>query len=60
MADVLFVKSKVRAYIKGKGLHTAGEVLDGEPLNVAIMGLLDKAIDRAIANSRKTLQGKDL
>jgi len=56
----LFVKSKVKEYIKRKGLHTANEIIDGDPLNIGIMELLDKAIDRAIKNGRKTLQGRDI
>lgn len=59
-ADVLFVKSKVREYIKGKGCNTSGDVIDGPALNNAIVDVLDKAIARAKANNRKTVQEKDL
>ena len=60
IADVLFVKSKVRDYIKSKECNTSGDVIDGPALNNAIVGILDKAIGRAKANGRKTVQEKDL
>jgi len=58
--EALFVKSKVREYIKGKGCNTSGDVIDGDALNNAILGILDSAINRAKANGRKTVQEKDL
>ena len=58
--DVLFVKSKVREYIKSKDCKTSGDVIDGPALNNALIGILDKAIGRAKANGRKTVQEKDL
>ncbi|MBY8980421.1 MAG: hypothetical protein KGD72_08530 [Candidatus Lokiarchaeota archaeon] len=58
--DVLFVKSKVREYIKSKDCNTSGDVIDGPALNNALIGILDKAIARAKANGRKTVQEKDL
>ena len=58
--DALFVKSKVREYIKSKGCNTSGDLIDGKALNDAIVGVLDKAIARAKANGRKTVQEKDL
>ncbi len=59
-AEALFVKSKVREYIKSKGCNTSGDLIDGKSLNDAIIGVLDKAIARAKANGRKTVQEKDL
>jgi histone H3/H4 len=59
-AEALFVKSKVREYIKSKGCNTSGDLIDGDSLNNAIIGILDKAIARAKANGRKTVQEKDL
>ncbi len=41
--ETLFVKSKVREYIKGKDCNTSGAVLDGPALNNAIIDILDKA-----------------
>lgn len=58
--DALFVKSKVREYIKGKGCNTSGNVIDGDALNDAIIDIIDKAIARAKGNGRKTVQEKDL
>ncbi len=58
--EALFVKSKVREYIKGKDCNTSGVVVDGPVLNNAIIEILDKAIARAKANNRKTVQEKDL
>jgi len=58
--EVLFVKSKIREYIKSKGCNTSGDVIDGPALNEAIVIILDAAIGRAKANGRKTVQEKDL
>jgi len=58
--EVLFVKSKIREYIKGKGCNTSGDVIDGPALNEVIVTILDAAIGRAKANGRKTVQEKDL
>ena len=58
--EPLFVKSKVREYIKGKNLNTASAVLDGEALNKIIIDMLDKAVARAQANGRKTVKERDL
>ena len=58
--DPLFVKSKVREFIKGKGCNTSSGVLDGENLNKIIMSILDKAVGRAEGNKRKTVKARDL
>jgi len=58
--DALFVKSKIREYIKAKDCNTSGDLIDGNSLNDAIIEILDKAIARAKANGRKTVQEKDL
>jgi histone H3/H4 len=58
--DPLFVKSKVREYIKGKGCNTSSAVLDGDDFNAIIMSILDKAIRRAKGNNRKTVKARDL
>lgn len=58
--DPLFVKSKVREFIKGKECNTSSGVLDGDTLNAIIMGMLDKAIRRAKGNNRKTVKARDL
>ncbi|MFX1316229.1 MAG: hypothetical protein ACFE9T_10220 [Promethearchaeota archaeon] len=58
--EPLFVKSKVREYIKSKGCNTASGVLDGDTLNEYIVWYLDKAVERAKANGRKTVKARDL
>ncbi|MHA1328080.1 MAG: hypothetical protein ACTSRH_12290 [Promethearchaeota archaeon] len=42
------------------GCNTSGDLIDGDALNKAIIEILDKAIARAKANGRKTVQEKDL
>ena len=54
----MLVQSKTREYIKSKGLNTGGDAL--EALEKALTELIDKAIERAKANNRKTLMGKDI
>ena len=58
--EPLFVKSKVREFIKGKGCNTSSGVLDGDTFNSIIMELLDNAVRRAQANGRKTVKARDL
>ncbi|MHA1669483.1 MAG: hypothetical protein ACTSV5_02775 [Promethearchaeota archaeon] len=58
--EPLYVKSKIREYIKGKECNTASAVLDGDVLNGILTGMLDKAIARAKANGRKTVKDRDL
>ena len=58
--DPLFVKSKVREYIKAHECNTSSGVLDGDTFNEIIMSILDKAIRRAKGNNRKTVKARDL
>ena len=58
--ETLFVKSKVREFIKSNNLNTSSGVLDGETLNGLIIWILDKACARAKANGRKTVKARDL
>lgn len=58
--EPLFVKSKVREYIKGNECNTSSGVLDGDAFNGIIMEILDNAIRRAKANNRKTVKARDL
>ncbi|MHA2097496.1 MAG: hypothetical protein ACW99A_02310 [Candidatus Kariarchaeaceae archaeon] len=53
----LIVQSKVRAYVKGKGLNTGGDAMDA--LDKSFQMALDAAIKRAKGNDRKTLMGRD-
>jgi len=55
--DVLVVASKVREYVKSKKCNTSGEFI-GE-LSNTVYEVIDKAINRAQSNNRKTIQAKD-
>lgn len=59
-SEPLFVKSKVREYIKASECNTSSGVLDGDTFNGIIMEILDAAIARAKANNRKTVKARDL
>ena len=56
--DVLVVASKVREYVKSNGCNTSGEFI-GE-LSNTVYELIDRAINRAQGNNRKTIQAKDV
>ena len=56
--DVLVVASKIREYVKSNDCNTSGEFI-GELCNT-VYDLIDKAIDRAQGNNRKTIQTKDI
>lgn len=58
MADVLVVGSKVKAYVKEKGLHSSGDLAQG--LDTEVRALLDKATKRCQANKRSTVRPSDL
>jgi len=57
-AEPLVVASKVRNYIKAKGLRTSGETV--EALNARVCEMLDTACQRAEQNKRATVQPQDL
>jgi len=56
--DMLIVGTKVKNYIKTKEVFSSADVL--EALNGAVYAILDKAVERAKANGRKTVQGRDI
>ncbi len=56
--EMLVVGTKVKNYIKSKDVMSSSDVLDA--LNDALYTLLDKAVQRAQANGRKTVQGRDV
>jgi histone H3/H4 len=58
MADVLIVGSKVKDYIKNKGLNSSGDLIDA--LSKKVEKLLDEAAERTKANGRKTMRPEDL
>lgn len=55
---MLIVGSKVKAYIKSKNLHTAGDF--SEALSKEVARLIDKAAKRCEDNKRSTLRPSDL
>ncbi|MFX1354645.1 MAG: hypothetical protein ACFE8V_16090 [Promethearchaeota archaeon] len=60
LGDAFFLKSKIREYVKYKGLKLNSDVMDGPVLNEAIMKILDKAIENAKSANRDTVEEKDL
>ena len=56
--EVLVVASKVRNYLKDKGVKMSGELIEG--LNDAVKGLLDNAAMRAQGNKRATVKKHDV
>jgi histone H3/H4 len=54
----LIVRSNIRKALKGKIDNVAEEV--EEALNDKVHELLDKAVERAKANQRRTIQARDL
>ena len=54
----LVIKSNIRKAVKEKIPNVAEEV--EEALNTKIEEILDKAVERAKANGRKTLHARDL
>jgi hypothetical protein len=56
--EPLVVASKIRAYIKSKGMMTASESL--EAINCKVYCILDAAMKRTEANRRSTVKAQDL
>ncbi len=56
--EPLIVASKIKAYIKAKGLMTASDSL--EAINVKVRALLDEAGARTRSNRRSTVKPQDL
>ncbi len=56
--DPLIVASKVKAYIKSKGLLTASDSLPA--INAKVCALIDAAAERTVGNKRSTLKPQDL
>lgn len=56
--EVLVVASKVKAYIKSKGMMTSSESIGA--LNERIYAMLDAALARTEANRRSTVKPQDL
>jgi hypothetical protein len=56
--ESLIVASKVKAYVKSKGMMTASDSL--EAISDRVYCMLDKATERTKANRRSTLKPQDL
>ncbi|HOM60944.1 MAG TPA: hypothetical protein PLX18_04335 [Anaerohalosphaeraceae bacterium] len=56
--EMLVVASKVKTYIKSKGMMTASDTLGA--LNEKIYKVLDAAVQRTQANRRSTVKPQDL
>ena len=55
---MLVVGSKVKAYVKEKGLHTSGDFIPA--LSNEVAALIDKAAGRCKGNKRSTVRPNDL
>jgi len=56
--DVLLVASKVRARVKDKGCNMGGDFVG--KLNEVVTWWIDTSVERAKANGRKTVGGRDV
>ena len=56
--DVLVVASKVKAYVKSKGMMSSSDAVAA--LNDIVYAALDAAIERTKANKRSTVKPQDL
>jgi histone H3/H4 len=56
--ETLVVVSKVKEYVKTKGLQTSETAIDA--LSNAVRELLDKATARAKDNGRQTIKDRDI
>jgi Ras-related protein Rab-11A len=58
--EAYFIRSKVKDYIESKGYQISNELMEGNVLNEIILKILRKAIKKAKADGRKTVQAKDI
>ena len=56
--EVLVVASKVKAYVKSKGMMSSSDAIAA--LNDSVYALLDAAICRTKANRRSTVKPQDM
>ncbi|HLD25831.1 MAG TPA: hypothetical protein VJC05_02210 [Candidatus Andersenbacteria bacterium] len=56
--EVLIVASKVRSYLKSKGVKMSGELVAA--LNGKVKWMLDEAAKRAQGNKRATVKPQDV
>ncbi len=57
-AEMMLVQSKVKDFVKGHEMQSAGDLV--EALNEQVAVFLERAVARAKANDRKTLRPGDL
>lgn len=57
-SDTIVVVSKVKEYVKTKGMQTSETAI--ESLSTAVRDLLDKAVLRAKDNGRQTVKDRDI
>lgn len=58
MAEMLVVRSKVRELAKKKKMNLGGDA--AEALSKEVVKLVDRAAERAKANRRSTIKGRDV
>lgn len=58
MADMLVVRSKVRELAKKKKMNLGGDA--AEALSKEVHRLVERAAERAKANRRTTIKGRDI
>ncbi len=58
MAELLIVRSKVREYAKRKKVSLGGDA--SQALSKEVARLIDRAVERARANRRSTIKGRDI
>ncbi len=58
MTEMLVVKSKVRELAKKKKMNLGGDA--AEALSKEVAKLVDRAAERAKANRRSTIKGRDI
>ncbi|MCD6216003.1 MAG: hypothetical protein J7J92_02940 [Candidatus Aenigmarchaeota archaeon] len=58
MAEMLIVKSKIKAIAKKKKMSFGGDA--AAELSKVVKALVERAIERAKANKRKTIKGRDI
>ena len=56
--EILVVGSKVKEYVRGKGLMASGDLL--EAISNEVHDIIDRAADRTEANRRSTMRPQDL
>ena len=56
--EVLVVASKVKAYVRDRGMNTSGDAISC--ISEKVYGILDEATTRTLANGRKTLKPQDV